>query len=69
MSLLPHQQRVVEEREDLFNKLFRLRLFIQSSAFQEIDLAEQSRLELQHKYMFDYLGILDLRIEAFGFVA
>lgn len=61
----PYQQRVVQEKSDLDEKLERLRVFIGTDEFDALDHAEQQRLEKQLWAMRDYSGILNERIAAF----
>lgn len=65
--LAPHQQRVVDERRDLDEKLQKLSAFISSEKFLEIvqDEAERGRLVCQEETMRDYSAILGERIAAF----
>lgn len=63
----PHQQRVIDERDELSNKLTKLNAFINSDTFTEKvkDLRERDRLILQKFIMTRYLEILNERITAF----
>ena len=65
--MLPHQQRVIDERDELSNKLTKLNAFINSDTFTEKvkDLRERDRLILQKFIMTRYLEILNERITAF----
>ncbi len=69
-DMMPHQQRVVAEREALHGNLTRLRAFIGEGVtphamFAALPEDEQSRLTRQCSAMAAYLAILDERIEAF----
>jgi hypothetical protein len=64
-TLLPYQQRVIEERDDLDCKINNLSIFISGSEFDETSHAEQDRLYRQLESMESYLYILNERIEAF----
>jgi hypothetical protein len=64
-TLLPYQQRVIEERDDLDCKINSLSIFISSPEFDETSHAEQDRLYRQLESMESYLYILNERIEAF----
>lgn len=64
-ELLPHQQRVVEEKSDLDEKFARLCLFCGTPAFEALDQAEQGRLRKQAAIMEEYSSILGDRIAAF----
>ena len=64
-GLAPHQQRVVDEKAELVEKLAKLRTFIDGPHFISLIEPEQSRLRQQFHAMTAYLAILDERIEAF----
>jgi hypothetical protein len=61
----PHEDRVIEEAEQLENKLKLLRQFTASLTFVGIPVDEQVRLLRQAQYMTQYLGVLKERIQAF----
>lgn len=63
--MAPHQQRVVEEKADLDEKLSKLITFLNGEFFKTLDNNEQSRLRHQRSIMEDYSSILDQRIGAF----
>lgn len=67
-SFPPHQQRVMDEKRELDEKLQKLTAFISSEKFSTIvqDEAERLRLVCQEETMKDYSAILAERIEAFG---
>ena len=60
-----YQQRVVEEREALAEKLQKLTAFIVSGKFSELDAAERTRLLWQQSAMNSYRAALAQRIAAF----
>lgn len=61
-----YQQRVVNEKGELDEKLGKLELFIEhSETYQELDPAEQSRLKRQRNIMINYSSVLAERIGAF----
>lgn len=65
-TLAPHQQRVVDEKDELDKKATALRLFIgNGSIFPTLDFAEQNRLREQCEVMWQYSEILGARIAAF----
>lgn len=65
-SLLPHQQRVIEERDELGTRIGRLHLFIKDNPqFQIVSAQEQFLLRRQLEKMLDYRKILEARIELF----
>lgn len=61
----PHQQRVVEESEELDAKLEKLINFINSGTFSSLDREDQSLLIAQKFYMIDYSHVLHKRIARF----
>jgi hypothetical protein len=64
-EFLPYQQRVVEEKDDLDQKLDALHAFQDGPLFPRLTSAEQARLSLQAHYMSRYSEILGERIAAF----
>ena len=66
-TLAPHQQRVVQEKEELDEKLSKLSAFIDSPNFTITvkDENEIARLVCQEEIMKDYSQILAERIAAF----
>ena len=62
----PHQQRVVDEKNELAERLGKLLAFFQSPIFAGLDAAEQSRLRNQARFMDGYQAVLEDRIAAFG---
>lgn len=66
MTLLPYQQRVVEEKAALDANITKLRVFIGSPAFDAVYAAEQDRMQEQLAVMGDLSRILGERIAAFG---
>lgn len=67
LALEPHEQRVVDEKNELDMKLDRLNHYITSerSSFSTLDAAEQDRLKQQAAIMATYSDILGERIAAF----
>lgn len=63
--MLTHQERVVEEKRLLDEKLDKLREFVKGSVFKTIDEVEQTRLMRQEVIMGMYSGVLAERIVAF----
>lgn len=65
--LLPHQERVVVEKQELDEKLDKLKAFIDNPNFSSIvnDEDEAKRLIRQHCAMVLYSAILQERIAAF----
>lgn len=66
MSLQPHQQRVVDEKTELDDKLNKLRAFLEGKARELVDAAEFRRLRLQADAMSVYSEVLGERIAAFS---
>ena len=66
VELQPHQQRVVEEKNELDTKARALSQFIGCNPiFSTLDAAEQERLREQNDVMWQYSEILGARIAAF----
>lgn len=61
----PHQERVVEEKRELDEKLARLAEFGKGELFAGLPAEEQGRLNRQHSIMEDYSKVLGERIAAF----
>jgi len=62
----PHEQRVIDEREELESKLAKLRIFLHSKVFKTLADFDQSLLMTQANVMANYSEILRLRIERFA---
>ena len=65
-NIQPHQQRVIDERSELDDKLERLHKFFMCATFEILDEEEKLRLKKQASIMREYLSILDERILAFN---
>ena len=65
-TLQPHQQRVVDEKNELSERLSKLLSFFQGPIFQTLSEAERSRLRNQARFMDGYAAVLEERIAAFG---
>jgi hypothetical protein len=63
--MAPHQERVVEEKRSLDEKLSKLDAFGRTETFAALPVEEQGRLNRQHSIMEDYSRILAERIAAF----
>jgi len=61
----PFQQRVVDEKSALDEKIAALDAFIGTTTFYSLPDDEHMRLSLQLSYMRNYSLILGMRIEAF----
>jgi hypothetical protein len=66
--MAPHQERVVQERKELNEKIEKLCKFIQSETFAALDAAEKNRMGRQLKAMISYENALGERIDAFHFI-
>lgn len=66
MELQPHQQRVVDEKTDLDDKITKLDAFITTPTCLALLFGERSRLKHQLDVMREYSGILGDRIKHFG---
>lgn len=64
-ELLPYQQRVVEELEDLKTKIESLTVFTTTRTFAELSTSERNLLSIQLSAMKTYGYVLELRIEKF----
>jgi len=62
----PHQQRVIDEYDDLKDKTTKLNQFFQTPIFAKLDELEKDRLNRQWKTMQQYGAILAERIDAFS---
>lgn len=65
IPLEPHQQRVIEEKDDVRDKLFALANFCDSNTFRALPDDERSRLRNQARFMNGYAEVLEERIQAF----
>lgn len=67
MKKLPeYQKRVVQERADLADNVFKLRAFIDGEAFNTLSEFERRDMLHQISAMCDYLNILARRIARFN---
>lgn len=65
-TLQPHQQRVVNEKAELDDRLSKLQAFVENPKFISIDTGEQRRLLEQRNIMLAFSDILGDRIAAFA---
>jgi hypothetical protein len=63
--MLPHQQRVVDEKTELDQKIVKLDQFIEGEVFKTLPSDEQDRLVKQLRIMYEYFAVLGERIAAF----
>ncbi len=61
----PHQQRVLDEKRELDEKISKLIQFFPAGTFLVLPRAEQERLRRQETVMLAYSDILGERIAAF----
>ena len=65
VRLEPFQERVVEEKNELDDKIRKLSSFIGGTIFASLDDQERSRLSIQLQHMNGYSEILGQRIASF----
>lgn len=63
---LPYQARVIEEKQELDERLRKLQGFLDTSSFIACPVAERQRLVQQESVMREYSEILGKRIAAFA---
>lgn len=63
--MLPHQERVVQEKQELDDKIVKLDSFMLTDTFHDLTDSEQDRLSRQFDVMKEYSSILGERISAF----
>lgn len=56
------KDRLIEEREQLAERLQKLASFIGGEVYQSLQPVDQELLDRQHQIMKDYLSVLDVRI-------
>lgn len=61
----PFQQRVIQEADEVKDRLNKLGAFLNTAAYAELDSEDQSLLWHQHKAMAEYHNILEQRIARF----
>lgn len=64
-NLQPHQQRVVDEYDEVSERLVKLLAFFEGPIFPTLDAAEKSRMRNQARFMDGYAAVLKERMEAF----
>lgn len=65
-ALLPHEQQVIDERNELESKIANLAKFFETDACKYILQRERDALRLQFSVMQTYSEILRIRIRNFG---
>ena len=66
LILQPHQQRVVDEKNELDDKLAKLGAFLESDTFANLNIIERGQLHRQYQSMSEYSKILGERINYFS---
>lgn len=61
-----HQERVLEEKNELDIKREKLRDFFGTDKFKSLDVRERDRMTRQYNHMTDYSKVLQERITAFN---
>lgn len=61
----PHEQRVVDEKNELGEKLEKLLTFLQTDLYKSLNEKEQELLYFQSQVMEDYYEVLQQRIDLF----
>lgn len=64
-ELAPHQLRVVQERDELLEKVTKLYTFFSTELFSTLPKDEKFRLNTQFQFMQGYLNVLEERIGEF----
>lgn len=65
MTFQPHQYRVIDERDDLVDKVEKLFRFTGSETMRTLPLPEQYRLVVQLNLQRSLIAVLNERIAAF----
>ena len=63
--MLPYQQRVIDEKAELDERLVKINKFFATDTFSSLPQDEQDRMQRQATYMKRYSEILGQRVEAF----
>ncbi|AZV01197.1 hypothetical protein vBSdyM006_060 [Shigella phage vB_SdyM_006] len=61
----PHQQRVIDEKTELSDKIYKLSSFRTTDMFNSLSEKEQALLTVQLNTMIEYENILEERIQLF----
>jgi hypothetical protein len=64
-ELKPHEYRVIDEKDDLDSKLYKLESFFSTKTFSYINQDDQRLLKMQAQIMREYSNILQERIDNF----
>ena len=60
-----HQQRVIDEKTELDEKITKLRAFFTNPIYATLPIEEQEKMDRQLQYMISYSEVLEERIAAF----
>jgi hypothetical protein len=63
--MLPFQERVIEEKKELDDKIEKLKQFFNTAIYQNLPKDERRRLSRQYTYMEGYSNVLKERIDNF----
>ena len=63
--MTPHQQRVMNEKTELDERIQKLVAFFSTETFDGLDEYEKALLRMQANTMLTYSGLLELRISQF----
>lgn len=63
---MPHQERVIEEKRELDERIEKLGNFFESKPFQSVGAEERGRMGRQFMIMKELSSVLGDRIRAFG---
>lgn len=66
MSLELHQQRVVDEKKELNERIHKLTVFLASAASAQVGVVEVRLMHEQLRHMLQYSKVLQMRIRLFG---
>lgn len=64
-TLHPYQERVIEERDELVDRIERLAAFLLNPAVTKLRITERNLLHDQQRVMTEYAAILNQRIRLF----
>lgn len=64
-ELLPHQHRMVKEKDDLLTRYSALNAFMDSDVYKTLPEVDCKLLRLQASAMLFYFDVLSLRIDRF----